>query len=57
MKRLLRILKISLVITIIVIAINLVFSDFELKYLMDVKTLGIFFFDFSGKCMFFQLFQ
>lgn len=44
MKRLLRILKISLVITIIVIAINLVFSDFEIKYLMDVKTLGIFFF-------------
>lgn len=44
MKRLLRILKISLVITLIVIVINLVFSDFELKYLMDIKTLGIFFF-------------
>jgi hypothetical protein len=44
MKRLLRILKISLVITLIVIVINLVFSDFEFKYLLDIKTLGIFFF-------------
>ncbi len=44
MIRLLRILKISLVITVIVIVINLVFSDFKLKYLMDIKTLGIFFF-------------
>jgi hypothetical protein len=44
MKELLRILKVSLVITLIVIIINLTFSDFELKYLMDVKTLGIFFF-------------
>ena len=44
MKTLWRIIKISLIITLIVIIINLIFFDFDFKYLKDFKTLGIFYF-------------